>query len=227
MNIISDMKHTMEIECMPTSYPCRGRASGYKYWQSMALEDQNTQHLNHTNDIDKAHSSMTTIKLTATITVLLATAICGLLAEACPLGSSPNCEQECQAYKEAEAVTSPVYLNVNATLSNFLNNPDEFNQKLGTDYEKDSISGVQGQACYAASNAEVGCKEYIEVDGACSWTYQCDYDKNRLPLYIWRASCGNDSEIIYPVPVLKRSDSCNPQPTWQLVMEKVPVGCSF
>ena len=169
------------------------------------------------------------LRLTSTITayVLLATALCNLLVQACPIGSSTECLQECHAYKEAKNATSPAYLNVNATLSDFLNNPDEFNQQLGTDYELDSISGVQGQACYHESNAEVGCKEYIEVDGTCSWTYQCDYDKNRLPLYIWRASCGSDSETIYyPVPVLKRSDSCNPQPTWQLVMEKVPVGCS-
>ena len=164
---------------------------------------------------------------TLTTTVLLATALYGLLVQACPLGYTSDCQQECHAYKEAKNATSPAYLNVNATLSDFLNNPDEFNQKLGTDYEEDSISGVQGEACYAESNAEVGCKEIMEIDEARSWTYQCDYDKNRLPLYIWRASCGNDSEIIYPVPVLKRSDSCNPQPTWQLVMEKVPVGCSF
>ena len=160
--------------------------------------------------------------ITSTLAVLLVAAI--LTTNACPLTN--NCQQECHAYKEAKNATSPAYLNVNATLSDFLNNPDEFNQKLGTDYEEDSISGVQGEACYAESNAEVGCKEIMEIDEARSWTYQCDYDKNRLPLYIWRASCGNDSEIIYPVPVLKRSDSCNPQPTWQLVMEKVPVGCS-
>ena len=170
------------------------------------------------------------LRLTSSTTiVLLATlvALCGLLVQACPIGSSTECQQECQAYKEAKNATSPAYLNVNATLSDFLNNPDEFNKKLGTDYEEDRILGVQGQACYADSNAEVGCKENMEVGGACSWKYQCDYDKNRLPLYIWRASCSNDSETIYyPVPVLKRSDSCNPQPTWQLVMEKVPVGCS-
>ena len=161
--------------------------------------------------------------ITSTLAVLLVAAI--LTTNACPLTN--NCQQECHAYKEAKNATSPAYLNVHVTLSDFLNNPNEFNQKLGTDYELDSISGVQGQACYREFNAVVGCKEHFEVDGACSWTYQCNYDKNRLPLYIWRASCGSESQTIYyPVPVLKRSDSCNPQPTWQLVMEKVPVGCS-
>ena len=170
------------------------------------------------------------ILITITVTVLLATTLNTFTVKACPLGSGSgsgdDCTQECQAYKDAEAATSPVYLNVNATPSNFLNTPREFNSKLGTDYEEDSIEG-RPEACYLDSNAEAGCKEFLEVDGACSWTYQCDYNKNRLPLYMWRASCASESETIYyPVPVLKRSDSCNPKPTWELVMEKVPVGCS-
>ena len=168
-----------------------------------------------------------------TITVLLATVLCTVLttAKACPLPSNCTRDQECQAYNDAKAATSPVYLNVNATLSDFTNTPDQFNQKLGTRYDADSIPDEEGfigrQACYKLSNQEVGCREKIEVDRACSWDYQCDYDQNRLPLYMWRASCSrNESQTIYyPVPVLKRRDACNPQPTWQLVMEKVPVGC--
>ena len=164
---------------------------------------------------------------TCTITVLLATVLCALLitAKACPLAS--NCTQECHAYIDAKAATSPVYLNVNATLSDFTNTPDQFNQKLGTDYGSDSIPDEEKrQACYKNSDQEIGCREIIEVEGACSWTYQCNYDQNRLPLYIWRASCSSESQTIYyPVPVLKRRDACSLQPTWQLVMEKVPVGC--
>ena len=169
-----------------------------------------------------------------TITVLLATltVLCAVLmtAKACPLPSNCKQDQECQAYNDAKAATSPVYLNVTATLSDFTNTPDEFNQKLDTDYETDSTPDEEGfigrQACYKLSNQEVGCREKIEVEGACSWDYQCDYDQNRLPLYMWRASCSSESQTIYyPVPVLKRRDACNPQPTWQLVMEKVPVGC--
>ena len=138
-----------------------------------------------------------------------------------------NCNEECYAYEQAKEGIQPTYLNVNATLSETILTPHNFNRMIGKDYEKDSMQDVKGQACYHESNAIVGCKEFLEVEEACSWTYQCDYDKNRLPLYIWRASCGSESQTIYyPVPVLKRSDSCNPQPTWQLVMEKVPVGCS-
>ena len=162
-------------------------------------------------------------KLTHTITVLCAL----LIATQVPLPSSCTRTQECQAYNDAKAATSPVYLIVNAILSDFTNIPDEFNQKLGTDYEPDSIPGIEGQACYKNSNQEVGCREIIEVEErACFWYYQCDYNQNRLPLYIWRASCSSESQTIYyPVPVLKRRDACNPQQTWQLLMEKVAVGC--
>ena len=159
----------------------------------------------------------------------MATQIITTLALLAPL---PNCtrDQECQAYINAKAAISPVYLTVNATLSDFTNAPDEFNQKLGTDYQLNSIPDEEGfigrQACYKLSGQEVGCRDIFEVDRACSWDYQCDYDQKRLPLYIWRASCSSESQTIYyPVPVLKRRDACNLQPTWQLVMEKVPMGC--
>ena len=162
-----------------------------------------------------------------TFSALLATVLCGLMVKACPLGSSSDCQQECQAYKEAKAATTPMYLNVNATLSEFTNTRREFNRKYGKDYEEDRMPEATGDACYF-SNTNVGCSEFLAVGGACSWNYTCDYDKNRLPLYLWKASCNEtiSETIYYPVPVLKRSDSCNPQPTWQLVMEKVPVGCS-
>jgi hypothetical protein len=149
-----------------------------------------------------------------------------MTAEACPLSFSSDCNQECQIYEYIKAVTNSIYHNVSVILSDFTNTPREFNRKIGKRYEFDSIPGIKGQACYHKSNAEVGCKEIIEVEeGACSWKYECDYNKNRLPLYIWRASCNNTQTIYYPVPILKYSDACIPQPTWQLVMEKIPVGC--
>ena len=162
-------------------------------------------------------------------TVMLATMLCALLitAKACPLPSNCTRDQECQAYFDAKAAPSPVYLNVNATLSDFTNTPDEFNRKLGTNYETDGTPDEERrQACYKLSNQEVGCRENIQVETGCFLNYQCDYDQNRLPLYMWRASCRNESlTIYYPVPVLKHRDVCSLQPTWQLVMEKIPVGC--
>ena len=172
---------------------------------------------------------MMATRIITTLALLLVTTKFAANAACIPFPRNCTRDQECQAYNDAKAAPSPVYLNVNATLSNFTNTPDEFNQKLGTDYEIDWIpdeEGFIGQACYKLSNQEVGCREKIEVEGACSWDYQCDYDQNRLPLYMWRASCSSESQTIYyPVPVLKRRDACSLQPIWQLVMEKVPVGC--
>ena len=79
--------------------------------------------------------------------------------------------------------------------------------KLGTDYEEDSIQGIKEQACYKKFNQEVGCKENIDIEGVCSWEYQCDYDKNRLPLYIWRASCGSKFLCSLSVHVTLRSSN--------------------
>jgi hypothetical protein len=110
--------------------------------------------------------------------MLLVTAI--LATNAACIQSANDCNQECQAYKEAKAATSPMYLNVNATLSDFTNTPREFNQKIGTRYETDSIPGVVGQTCYHKLNAEVGCKEIIEVEeGVCSWTYRISSIRRR------------------------------------------------
>ena len=172
---------------------------------------------------------MMATRIITTLALLLVTAKLAANAACIPF---PNCthDQECQAYNDAKAATRPVYLNVTAILSEFTNTPDEFNQKLGTDYEIDGTPDEEGcigrQACYKLSNQEVGCREKIKVEGACSWDYQCDYDKNRLPLYIWRVSCSSKSQTIYyPVPVLKCKDACNLHSIWQLVMEKVPVVC--
>ena len=167
---------------------------------------------------------------TGTIITLALLLVTIKLAACIPFPSNCIQDQECQAYNDAKAATRPVYLNVNAALSDFINTPDEFNQKLGTDYETSGTPDEEGfigrQACYKLSNQEVGCREKIEVETGCFLNYQCDYDQSRLPLYMWRASCRNESQTIYyPVPVLKHRDVCSLQPTWQLVMEKVPVGC--
>ena len=63
---------------------------------------------------------MMATSITATLVLLLVTAV--LMTNAYPL--TENCTQECQAYKDAEAATSPVYFNVNAKLIDFLNTPD-------------------------------------------------------------------------------------------------------
>ena len=171
---------------------------------------------------------MTQSTLVTAITLLLATAMCTQLVKACPL--TGECREECHAYRVAKNTTEDTYLNVNVVPSNFIYLPNDFNNKVDKTYETVRIAGVSKQPCYSESNAEVGCSQDIEVEGtSCTgtWKYQCDYDKNRLPLYMWRASCNEATSetIYYPVPVLRRNDSCNPQPTWQLVMEKVPVAC--
>jgi hypothetical protein len=56
--------------------------------------------------------------------------------------------------------------------------------KIGTIFMKWRASKEEKDKLATISpNAEVGCKEIIDMnEGNCSRTYQCDYDKNRLPL---------------------------------------------
>ena len=76
--------------------------------------NQTTEHILITRKMAQLSLRLTTFS------VLLATALCGLLAKG-SLSSSSECQQVCQAYKEARDTTSPMYLNVNATLSEFTN----------------------------------------------------------------------------------------------------------
>jgi hypothetical protein len=49
----------------------------------------------------------------------------------------------------------------------------------------------------------------------CPWRYECDYDKNRIPQYMWKARCFDSGDytsrpVSYRVPTLKLDNICNP-----------------
>ena len=162
------------------------------------------------------------------IAMLLAT--CALLSRACPL-SSPieDCQNECEPYTNATSLSTPKTLNVIARLSSLTNNKEDFYYTNGNLILRDETTDNQNIACYARKNGNKGCVHNLRTDAnlQCPWTYQCDYDKNRIPQYLWKADCNHTTSetIYYPVPVLKR-DSCSQQSDWELVIEKVPVACA-
>ena len=173
---------------------------------------------------------MTGIIHTITTLLLLTTALYAQTVTACS-PATEECREECHAYQVAKNTPSDVPLNVEVVLSNFLNTPRKFSSKIGKDYIEDRMTNATQDACYYESGPRVGCNEFLQVPGTnCTgpWEYECDYDKNRLPLYIWRASCNETTleTVYYTVPMLKREDSCNSHASWELVMEKVPVGCT-
>ena len=105
-------------------------------------------------------------QLTHITTMLL---VCAVLITAKATSNCSLQNEDCGAYNDAKAATSPVYLYVNVTLSDFINTPDDFNQKFEADYEPDSIPDEEGcigrQACYKLTNQQVGCREKIVVEG--------------------------------------------------------------
>ena len=77
----------------------------------------------------------------------------------------------------------------------------------------------------------------------CGWEYHCDYQKNRIPQYIWRAECTATSQeniqsipVYYKIPILELSEEsnlgkCNPfersdSGVWKWKQLEVPVACT-
>ena len=177
----------------------------------------------------------------STIFLLLATVMANVYS--CPLGSEAvDCQDECAAYRYAKDLNTPVYLSINATLSKLTNEGNTFRNSLSYDgglypsVRPISTNRSAPSACYAAhANKTVGCSQYFGIEEygydehllACPWKYQCDYDQNRIPQYLWIAHCNQTTSVTvnYPVPVLER-ESCNSLSPWTLVMKDVAVACT-
>ncbi len=171
---------------------------------------------------------------------------------ACPLqnGDNSNICEECSVYDYVihETSVDTMFLNVNITTHKIFNevkflmdilkdgtpNMDFYGQKEarpGSDppCHSDRVPGV----------ARTGCAFDVAVnttsDGSllCPWRYECDYDKNRIPQYMWRARCFDSGDytsrpVSYRVPTLKLDNICNPFQTnmsWRLEIVDVPVAC--
>ena len=165
-----------------------------------------------------------------TLALLLATTI--LQTRSCTTG---DCHNECDAYLYATKMTAPTDITIEAKLSDLTNDNSDFkhissNLKLE---QKNITRQEEEKACYFRTNPTKGCTQNLVVDDEavslqCPWTYyNCDYDQNRIPQYLWRADCDSATSetVYYPVPVLK-CDNCNPLSQFELVIEKVPVACA-
>ena len=171
---------------------------------------------------------------------------------ACPLqnGSDGNTCEECSVYDYVihETSVDTMFVNVQITPHKIINearlliktlqegtpNMDFYGQKEGRPgadppCHSDRVSGV----------ARTGCALDVAVNTTsagsllCPWRYECDYDKNRIPQYLWKARCFDSGEytsrpVSYRVPTLKLDNICNPFQTnmsWRLEIVDVPVAC--
>ena len=82
----------------------------------------------------------------------------------------------------------------------------------------------------------------VSVETPCPWRYKCDYDPQRIPAFIFHASCESPNpqgsewdgefceEVYYPVSYLK-TKSCDPlddsgESEWTLETTTLPVACN-
>ena len=167
--------------------------------------------------------------------LLLSTAT--LLANACPTGGADQCQDGiCQPYYDSIRSEGPVYISVYAELSELTNRPLSFKPTSSSLNYRDYPTLDSGiTACYSSAKTnKTGCGHKISVldhktqgDLECPWDYQCDYNQNRIPQYLWKAKCRTDNAVTvnYTVPVLKR-EACNSLSPWQMVIEYIPVACT-
>ena len=189
-----------------------------------------------------------------TILYILVTALIflqGLLqiSRACPTsnGNENSCEA-CEVYDYVihDLPSISMFLNVNISRNDIVNDIKAFKQPVLADATpkyyafEERLPNTDNPCTYDPNGTpRTGCGEEIMVNGTedgsllCPWKYDCDYDKNRIPQYLWKARCLNSTEytsrlITYRVPVLKMDDICNPFQTnmsWKFQVIEVPVAC--
>ena len=145
-----------------------------------------------------------------------------------------------------------VNLAVFATRNKLLNKAGDFRRF------QDSLP-LYDSNCNASSVCECSLtysRSYDRLYGTplCSWNYTCDYNRNRIPQYLWQADCSRSSPppelttsatadcecpryectpVFYKIPLLTletNTRNCDPfslqDAVWSWSLEEVPVACS-
>ena len=91
------------------------------------------------------------------------------------------------------------------------------------------------EVCNHTCNTPLDYKQFDDyVSSSCPLKYNCDYDPQRIPQYLYHAECLetlNHSRLVYyPIPVLKTVEpSCDAlhstNTTWRWEMQVIPVAC--
>ena len=192
---------------------------------------------------------MSMLYLLTTILIFLQAAL--LTSKACPTsnGNTDSCET-CDVYDYVmnQLSSTTMFLNINISRYDVINDIKAFKGPVLSKatpkyYGMEERLPETNPPCYFdvgnSGTLRTGCGQEIVVNGTedgsllCPWKYDCDYDKNRIPQYLWRARCLNSTEyssrqISYRVPVLKLDNFCNPFLTgmsWRLQVIEVPVAC--
>ena len=176
-------------------------------------------------------------------------------SSACPVMGDLSCSpvSDFTVHSTVKDSNTKLHLAVNATLGDLLNNVDTYKFFNGNDllYKEmpDSCNSSLVNGCNLTLPA-------IPLQGIpiCSWNYTSDYNRNRIPQYLWHADCSHSlpppglrgtrddcvgepyyecTPVYYKIPVLmldSNTQNCNPfsiqDAIWTWRLEEIPVSCA-
>ena len=153
-------------------------------------------------------------------------------ASACPLTDNQSCSpvDDLTVRNTLQQSSVKVRLAVSAMLGDLLNNAGRFRRFH-------NAVPLYQENCNSNGSDVCGCnmtrQSRFEGTPLCSWDYKCDYNRNRIPQYLWQADCSHSSPppeltsgatsgctectvyectpIYYKIPVLTLQLDSNPQ----------------
>ena len=166
----------------------------------------------------------------------LATAIG--LSVCCPIGQCTEIPNIRSYYTTAITQRAPIQAKVNiSTTSSRAFQPEAFgfNINIHTSHLPQA-NGCEGRFNYSSRDSGL-------QNSPCPWSYQCDYNPQRIPAILFRARCessipqGNDlsrfmcREIHYPISYITTT-SCDPlrnteDVEWRLQTDVMPISCNL
>ena len=175
----------------------------------------------------------------STVFAALATAIS--LSICCPIGQCtqlPNINNYFFSALSHETALLQAQVNVSTTLG-LLFQPQHFPEDTSNiDHLLPAANGCEGKDTLNFTSRDVG------VESPCPWRYKCDYNPQRIPAFIFHASCeratpqgdqwrGVCAEVYYPISYLE-TRSCDPlqesstaDSEWNLAVGIVPISCNL
>ena len=159
----------------------------------------------------------------------------------CPIGQPSGCHDlpNVTVYLRENELPKEIELNVTiSTTKGHAFRPEAFEPALYTENmmsTQTSPNGCDGFFNFTSEDAE--------VVSACPWTYECDYDPQRIPAFLFHAHCSSDVPVasagpgyckeVYYLFTYATTKSCDPLQTnepseaWQLESKLLPVACNL
>jgi len=139
-------------------------------------------------------------------------------------------------YTRSSETSGSIELSVNiSTSKGHTFRPEAFLPALYTEHMMSSRLSANGcDGFFNFSSEDVG------YHGACPWNYQCDYNPQRVPAFLFNAHCSSDNPLtggagyckeVYTLVSTMTTESCDPleedDAQWQLESKLLPVACTL